>query len=340
MNPFKENMHSNRHFHTYEQLRSWRNEYMEVAKLSHDSLNTFHDILMKKVVSLSIEKHESEQGRSPACFAFVVMGSAGRFEQSLWSDQDHGIIFEGTNEHEHLTYFLELGEEIVKGLRICGYELCDGKVMANNPLWCRSSHSWIQQLSAWLEEDSWENLRNTSIFIDSRVLIGDHSLLNEQKQMIFNKIEKEPRLLQRMADNIETSKKGVGWLGQLLPIQKGPNKGMLDFKLTVLFPFVNAMRLLSYAEKVTDSSTLSRFERLSEYEIQLDNYEKEFREALEFRLKKVDTSHSYETIHYIYVEQLTKSERQKMKRWINEGTSLIKQVLDHSRKKARKEDDL
>lgn len=313
---------------------------MEAVKHDHDALNKFHDELITEAVTLSIEKHESEQGISPARFAFFVTGSAGRFEQSIWSDQDHGIIFEGSNEHEHLTYFLELGDEIVKGLNICGYEECDGKVMANNPIWCRSTDSWQKQVSNWLEDDSWEHLRNTSIFIDARVLIGDQSLLSDQKQTIFDMIERKPFLLKRMADNIQNGQKGVGWFGQLLPVQKGPNKGMLDFKLLVLFPFVNAIRLLSYGEKITDSSTLSRIQKLSDHEIHLANYEQSFREALEFRLKKVDATHSYDKIHFINVEQLTKSERRKIKVWIKEGTSLIKTVMDHSRQKARNEDDL
>jgi len=335
MKPFIKNNNSNRPIESYERLRTWRNEQIEKVKDNHFSLNQFHDELISKVVSLSVEKIESEQGIPPARFAFFVTGSAGRFEQSIWSDQDHGIIFEGKNEHEHLTYFLALGDEIVKGLNVCGYEECDGKVMANNPLWCRSTSSWQRQVSNWLENDSWENLRNTSIFIDSRVLIGDKELLEERKRTIFDIIDRKPLLLERMADNIENRKKGVGWFGQLLPVQKGPNKGMLDFKLIVLFPFVNAMRLLSYAEKITESSTLSRFQQLSDYELNLAHYEQSFCKALEFRLEKVDPSHSYEEIHFIDVEQLTKTERQRMKKWMKEGSSLVKYVMDHSRQKAR-----
>ncbi|WP_280770995.1 DUF294 nucleotidyltransferase-like domain-containing protein [Salipaludibacillus daqingensis] len=335
---YDSSIHKKQKIQSYEQLKMWRTEKIPSVKNNHFELNEFHDELIAKVVLLSIKKVETEQGNPPARFAFIVMGSAGRFEQSVWSDQDHGIIFEGNDDHQD--YFLRLGKEIVKGLTICGYEPCDGKVMANNPLWCRSSHSWEEQLSHWLKEDSWENLRNTSIFIDSRVLIGDPSLLQERKQMVFDKIENEKHLLKRMADNVETSKKGLGWFGQLIPIQKGPNKGKIDFKLTVLFPFVNAMRLLSYAEKISDSSTLKRFQRLSDSEAQLQKYEKTFLKALDYRLKHADSTQSYENIHFINVDQISKSDRQMLKGWIKEGSILLNLVLDHSRKKLGNEDKL
>ncbi|WP_416150566.1 DUF294 nucleotidyltransferase-like domain-containing protein [Salipaludibacillus sp. HK11] len=321
---------------SYEQLRTWREEKINEAIKNHQLLNTFHDELMSKVVMLSIKKLETEQGIVPARFAFIVMGSAGRFEQSIWSDQDHGIIYEGNATHDD--YFLSLGAEIVKGLSVCGYEECEGKVMANNPLWCLSSDSWQQQLTEWLEEETWESLRNTSIFFDSRVLIGTQSLMESQKQMIFDTISNKPHLLNRMVDNVQNSKKGIGWFGQLLPIQKGKHKGMLDFKETVLFPFANAMRLLAYQKNMSASPTVDRFKYIVPLDQDYKKYQTTFHKALEFRLLKTDISKSYESIHFIQLTNLTKTEKQEMKSWIKEGDSLMKKVTQNIRQSDRKED--
>lgn len=69
---------------------------MNIISTDHEKLNLFHDELIKKTVQLAMEKVQGDWGDPPAPFAFFLMGSAGRFEQSVWSDQDHGIIFAGS----------------------------------------------------------------------------------------------------------------------------------------------------------------------------------------------------------------------------------------------------
>ncbi|PYZ95165.1 hypothetical protein CR194_06525 [Salipaludibacillus keqinensis] len=331
-NSFKE---IDEEFKTYEELRKWRDEQIHGVSKNHEELNRFHDEIMTKVILSSIKKLESEQGKPPARFAFIVMGSAGRCEQSIWSDQDHGFIFEG--EEAAKDYFLKLGEEIVEGLSICGYEKCEGKVMANNPLWCRSCKQWKEQIDQWLDEESWESLRNTSIFIDARVLIGNKEFLQNKKQQIFTRLEDQPHLLKRMGDNVESSKKSVGWFGQLIPVQKGKNKGMINFKETVLFPFVNALRLSAYLEQIEEPSTIGRFQALENCSFLENDALSAFKEALQFRLSKTKVSQNYDNVHFLEVERLSKQDKTQIKKWIDQGDSLMKQVMKQLKNKGREE---
>ncbi|WP_257820982.1 DUF294 nucleotidyltransferase-like domain-containing protein [Salipaludibacillus agaradhaerens] len=317
-------MNDSQTFHTYGDIKDWRLDIFQKSSFTHETLNDVHDNIMRAVVDLAVKQMESERGQIPARFAFIVMGSSGRWEQSLLSDQDHGIIFDGHDKHRD--YFLQLGEEIVKGLDICGYEKCEGKVMANNPNWTKSLKNWEEKLKEWLDHKSWENLRHFSIFTDARVLRGDRDLLNQLKQPILNKISSDQETLMRLCDNVQYIKKGVGMFGQLLTEQKGPGKGLLDYKDTILFPYVNSARLLAYSEAITETSTSKRLDMLPRHLHEFRAYKDSFEKAIAFRLRLTNPDHGYELIHYVATDTLTKQEKETLKTWMKDGQLFLKRV--------------
>ncbi|MBA2176652.1 hypothetical protein H0266_17325 [Halobacillus locisalis] len=306
-------------FTTYNELKQWREETLESVAGDHFQLNAFHDQLIYQTVALAKDKVESEQGSPPAPFAFFLMGSAGRYEQSVWSDQDHGILFEGDNQE----YFLRLGSEISDGLAVVGYEYCEGDVMASNPLWCQSYHSFEKQTLDWLNEASWQTMRHFSILFDSRVLVGEAEYLLALKQRIFKALQEEPRLMSRFIDNVNYIKKGIGVFGQLLPEQQGEKRGTIQLKQTAYFPYVNALRILALFQGVSSPSTISRFEQLAGTYPSIAEYEKDFRELLDFRLRFRKEASSYEMVHLLPLECLSKHDKQQLKRLIKRGQSLF-----------------
>ncbi|WP_078549388.1 DUF294 nucleotidyltransferase-like domain-containing protein [Litchfieldia alkalitelluris] len=306
-------------------LKQWRDEHIKAYTNNHESLNQFHDGLMTKTIQLVIKKVASEQGTPPAHFAFFLMGSAGRSEQSVWSDQDHGIIFEGHGKG-HQDYFLRLGKEISDALAKVGYEYCDGKVMASNVLWCKSLSEWKEQISSWLIEESWESLRHFSTFFDSRVLIGEHQLLSSLKELAFVRLNSNPRLYLRLLENVSHIKKGVGLFGQLIPIDTGEETGSINLKEKVFFSYVNSLRLLALKEKISEPSTLSRFMLLADDYKNIKDYQNDFVSLLQYRLYFQQNSTSYEGVHYLKLESLTKKEKQEIKRIMKRGYKLFSET--------------
>ncbi|WP_078556233.1 DUF294 nucleotidyltransferase-like domain-containing protein [Alkalihalobacterium alkalicellulosilyticum] len=311
---------------TYEKLKQWRQEQMKSNSTDHYKLNLFHDDLIQKVVQIALEKVKSEWGEPPAHFAFFMMGSAARFEQAIWSDQDHGIIYENTSEPDKKDYFLRVGEELSTGFAITGYERCDGMVMANNSKWCNSIHDWEQQLRNWLEQEKWETLRHVITFIDSRVIYGKKELLSQLKKIVFSEIQENPQLLIRFLENVEHRKKAIGIFGQLLPEQFGERAGSLQFKHAVLFPYVNSMRLLALKEGIEDASTITRMQQLPEKYNKIKEFETEFSELLSFRLKVQQDVRDYDSVHYIQLEKLTHNEKEQLKRFIRGGKRLYNET--------------
>lgn len=306
-------------FTTYEEIRDWRKETIRSVADDPLQLNAFHDQLIYQTVQLAKGKVEREQGALPAPFAFFLMGSAGRYEQSFWSDQDHGILFEGN----HQAYFLKLGEEISDGLKVVGYAYCEGKVMASNPLWCQSVDSFSSQVDGWLKEADWSSLRNFSIFFDSRVLVGEKEYLVTVKERVFTFLRDHQELYGRLIDNVQWIKKGVGIFGQLLPEQKGEQEGNINIKQTAYFPYVNALRMLALLKGVSAPSTLLRFEELKEIYPSIGSYERDFLELLELRLRYQVQADSYKGVHLLPVKHLTKEDKQQLKETIKRGHKLF-----------------
>ncbi|MYL19664.1 hypothetical protein GLW04_07160 [Halobacillus litoralis] len=302
---------------SYQELRTWREKVMPGLIPDPEQLNVCHDQLISRTIRLAEERVEMEQGKPPAPFAFYLMGSAGRCEQSIWSDQDHGLIFEGGRVDQD--YFLSLGAEIKRGLAAVGYEECEGDVMSSNPVWCQPKEEMKQQVSGWLQQEDWQALRHMQIFFDSRVLAGGKDMLQPVKNGIFTTLHEQPHLYQRLVENVKYMKKGKGVFGQLLPEQKGSRQGSVDLKQTIYFPFVNAARLLAFYKQLYVPSTLSRYADLEEDFPELRFYKQQFHEFLQFRLHKAGESDGYGGVHYVPVHSLKTEEKKQLKSWMKYG---------------------
>jgi CBS domain-containing protein len=299
---------------------------MPAVYLDHFLLNQHHDHTIVQVVKLAITRIEEQSGPPPCSFSFFVMGSAGRFEQSIWSDQDHGIIYQDQTE-ETKAYFLTLGEEISNGLYHAGYPYCDGAVMANNPLWCKSVIDWQQQLADWMLEASWESIRHLLIFIDSRSLFGEKRFVEHLKSYVFQYVSKE-HLLKKILDNTLYLKKGVGVFGQFLPETHGQHSGSINIKETAFLPYVNAIRILAIKANIIESPTLSRLELIPEKYLPASKkklWKQQFLLLLNYRLSLGDHK-TYETGHYLKIGSFPNQQKKELKEILKNAVALSQHV--------------
>jgi CBS domain-containing protein len=139
--------------------------YRNISQIS----TAVSDAITKRVVELAIEK----TGKPPVGFALISLGSEGREEQTLKTDQDNAIIYNGKYSDEVNEYFLELSGKINQWLNDIGYNFCKGKVMASNPKWCQPVSRWKEYFREWVENSDPESIMDTSIFFDMRYVYGD-----------------------------------------------------------------------------------------------------------------------------------------------------------------------
>ncbi|UOK57705.1 DUF294 nucleotidyltransferase-like domain-containing protein [Bacillus sp. CMF21] len=309
---------------SYESIRAWKDE--EIYKYTSDThtLNQFHDQVMRAVFNISLQRVKEEKGTPPSPFTWFVMGSAGRYEQGVISDQDHGMVYEksGTDADQ---YFLALGKEVSLGLHIAGYPYCEGKVMSSNPVWCKSLGAFENQLSKWMDEVSFESMRYLQIFVDARVLEGEETFVNHLKNVIDDCQKKSPKLLKRFMDNIMHLKPSVGPLGQIFTENSGHYQGSLNLKQAAFLPYVNAVRILAIKEGVLAASTLDRIDELSNdefYRNELSDYKTSFANLLQFRMSNLKRIQDYDDVHYLPIQKLSRAERKEMKTILKNGKKL------------------
>lgn len=307
----------------YKSLKEWRDNNIATYQFSTDELQYFHDTVMKNTFEITLNHMIQDFGHPPCDFSWFVMGSAGRCEQAVISDQDHGIIYEETSRIASV-YFLEFGKRLCSGLDYLGYPYCDGNVMCSNPLWCQSKSEWENQIRNWIEEDRWESLRNLLIFFDARVLIGKGQPIQQLKKVIFTTIEIHPFLIRRLFENTMYVEKTVGLFNQLLTESYGPYTGCINLKRKAFFPYVNAIRLLAIIENIDETSTLFRLEILceqAEHSRNLSHYYDNFKKLLQLRLQEEKTG-NYEDVHYLHVKNLSRAEKIEIKQLLMDGRKL------------------
>lgn len=134
-------------------------------------LTALNDALARRLLELARER----LGPPPAAFAWLGFGSQARAEQTLYTDQDNGLVVaDGADPNDR--WFVELAQFVCAGLDACGQRFCDGGIMASNPAWRMELAGWRRQFRAWVARPEPEALLSASIFFDLRPIAGDAGL--------------------------------------------------------------------------------------------------------------------------------------------------------------------
>jgi CBS domain-containing protein len=220
-------------------------------------LTSVCDAATKQLIELAMR----DLGTPPARFAFIVMGSQGRQEMNLLSDQDHGIVFaaEGIDDAAH-DYFLKLGAKVSEGLRNAGYPFCRGNVMASNPRWCRTLPEWLRSFETMARQAEPQEVADFSIALDFRVIFGDGELARELRRRIHSLLQNEPAFLLPFAQNALSFKPPLR-LGNLYLGGEGEHAGEVDLK-DAMMPIVSFARLYALQHGFDDAGTMTRLHAL------------------------------------------------------------------------------
>jgi CBS domain-containing protein len=117
-----------------------------------------------------LELAERELGRPPGPYAWLALGSQGRMEQLLHSDQDTALAFVEQTE-EAGEYFAALAERVTDGLAAAGVPRCPGGFMATG--WRRPLVEWQRTFRDWLDEPHARSLLDAQVFLDLRRVAGE-----------------------------------------------------------------------------------------------------------------------------------------------------------------------
>ncbi|WP_134701517.1 DUF294 nucleotidyltransferase-like domain-containing protein [Ammoniphilus sp. YIM 78166] len=227
------------------------------------TINKLHDQVHQEALEAIDLKLRSKQRLLEFSFSFLEMGSGGRQERTLWTDQDNAVIFSCGEEVRTMVhqYLVDWAEEAIQELSAYGYPLCDGWVMATNPRWMQSVTGWKEHWTQWTQRLTTENMRYLLLSLDLRPLYGDPSLLRTVRSWLHETSSSSPWIKEVMlyAFNYPLP---IGLLGNLITPRYGPHADLFHLKEGGYYQMVTIIRVLALYSGIEQTSTRQRIEEL------------------------------------------------------------------------------
>ena len=216
-------------------------------------ISHLNDVLTVRLIEIYAAKHQLNMTQ----FAWIALGSEGRSEQTIATDQDNALVFSDSASESQREAYLCFAGEVNQALNECGYPLCKGNIMASNPELCLTQHEWLIRFSRWIEQGNPQDLLNASIFFDFRVLAGNPDLLIPLKDYVRTKAAATPRFIKLMAENSLNIRVPLNWFGAIEPKEIDGQK-TIDLKMQGTAIIVDVARIYSLAFGIEAINTRER----------------------------------------------------------------------------------
>jgi CBS domain-containing protein len=220
-------------------------------------ISHLNDVLTSRLVQVLAHQH----GLDTDDFAWIALGSEGRSEQTIATDQDNALIYIDRNDVALKGRYLTFAREVNVALDACGYPLCKGNIMASNPSLCLTQQEWLERFAHWVEHGHPEDLLNAGIFFDFRALVGNDQLVKSLRTEVINMAAAKPRFLKLMAEAALRHSVPLNWLGSL-ETKKINNKQVIDLKMQGTAIVVEVARIYALAYRVDALNTQERLAAL------------------------------------------------------------------------------
>lgn len=229
------------------------------------------DAIAERALELSRKKLFFSGTYCDLPLALLSVGSDGRKEQTLFTDQDYlflhgpGSAESAQSEESMADYYGMLGSLFATKMEAAGISRCSGGIMPVNNDWRGSLPQWQKRLATMFlfERNDWErNILNLIALIDTRFVSGDRGIGLDFGKMVRSQIRNNPQAMQQMARVVSSMRVSKGFLGRFVIEAEGPHKGEFNLKLLAWMPLVMSVRLLAVNAGIEETSTLGRIKQL------------------------------------------------------------------------------
>jgi len=294
-------------------IKTIRALYEKGVKVRYISklVSQLNEKLFEKLFELTAPEELKEHS------SLIIMGSEGRSEQILRTDQDNALILSDDIEMER-EKILEYTKSFTQYLSDFGYPLCDGNIMVSNPFWVKTKSEFKDTIFDWITKPSEEGFMNLAIFYDAIAITGDNQLLDEIKEYVFHVCNNATTFYPYFAKPILSFETPLSMFSDFV-VDKDKHKDELDIKKGGIFPIVHGVRSLAIEKQIKESSTFERLKILHNMGLIDEEFKNEITESfnfllalrLKFRLEKTD-SHE-ELDNYINPSKLSILEKDLLK---------------------------
>ncbi|MEZ7505508.1 DUF294 nucleotidyltransferase-like domain-containing protein [Flavobacterium sp. Arc2] len=271
--------------------------------------------LLKRAIEISI----LEMGSPPARFAWLSIGSQGRKEQLLLTDQDSILVFEdvATEKYREVKdYFLELGRKTTLTLEEIGYELCPNGHMASNMMWCKSLTDWIKQYDNWMNTPGESSNNLSSIFFDYELVFGESKIEDAISNVVFKNASNNTLFFDFLGNDALRKNSPLSFFKKFILEETGPNKDKFDIKTRALMPLIDGARLFILSQGIKGiNNTYTRFKQLA---INDPKYSEIYLNCAEAfltlsKIRTVEGLKNEDSGQFINLEELSKIDKEKLK---------------------------
>jgi CBS domain-containing protein len=194
----------------------------------------------------------------------LVMGSEGRSEQILKTDQDNALLLRDGYSCDTLA---SITAQFSAALLTFGYPPCPGNIMVTNPLWCQNLAAFRETITRWLYDADPEGKMNLAIFLDARAVSGDAALLANARDHALNLATGSLSYMARMASAIDQfAEPTQGWWGRITKLQTNEPE-TFDLKKIGTFPIVHGTRALALEHRLESLGTAERLQELAQRQV-------------------------------------------------------------------------
>lgn len=230
--------------------------------------------LNKKVLHKLFELLAPPELRNNACL--LVLGSEGREEQVLKTDQDNALILRDGFTHPDLE---RLTGEFTDSLIEFGYPRCPGNIMVSNPFWSKAVAAFKDDLFQWIVHPTYESFLQFAIFCDARAVAGDENLLRHVKDRMYRLLGDHSSFFSQFAKSTVAFETPLGFFTNFV-LEK--NRNELDIKKGGIFPIVHGVRSLALEYRLPQTNTVDRINALSQRNLFQASFSAELIEAFSY----------------------------------------------------------
>jgi CBS domain-containing protein len=199
-------------------------------------------------------------------FALLVLGSEGRREQTLTTDQDNALVYDDGLTEQQIAELQSFSEALIDAVIRIGIPPCPGGIMASTPEWRHSLQGWRHQLNHWFGAPIPANILKISMVSDMRTLYGDPTLEQTLRSHVSGRLVGNDAFLGHMTANLLRFGVPLGWFGRI-KTEKPPHAGLLDLKKAGIFAITEGVKILALSNGLQVQNTRERVAALQQAEV-------------------------------------------------------------------------
>lgn len=214
-----------------------RNNYLK-ADVSMELVLKIMTQFYEGLTNAAIRIVQLKIGPEPCAFTWLALGSLGRGEQVLRTDQDHALVYE---RPKCAPYFKQLAEGVSELLESIGFEPDHFGVSATSQMWSGTPGHWEERLIRWIQTPEEEAILRIGIVQDARAIAGQAEVAIPAFNKFYQALRSTESTLLILAKDALRNPSPLNVFKQI----KLEEDGLFDLKLRAILPFIDAAKVLA-----------------------------------------------------------------------------------------------